>query len=263
MIYQSFQHASGDYKDIKAIDYFFAKEFVGVFESSIPPSPGQSPSQSIEQSNIELLFHLLISLSESVRNGHTCLPLSELANRRVGFESDEQGVVIFNGYQFPSLAQLNSVLLSVVSTEHNLSHGIVFAHQCLYMRKNYVFEQELQQALLERATSQMPLNQHEIAPCIDRLFPLLKENDDEIDWQKLAVANSVNKKFSIIAGGPGTGKTYTVTKLLAAIVELSPQPLSITLVAPTGKAAQRLTESITQAVAGFHGQIDESLILPS
>ena len=43
----------------------------------------------------------------------------------------------------------------------------------------------------------------------------------EIDWQALAVANAINKDFAIIAGGPGTGKTYTVTKLLAALLMLS------------------------------------------
>jgi exodeoxyribonuclease V alpha subunit len=85
----------------------------------------------------------------------------------------------------------------------------------------------------------------------------------------VAVANAINKKFSIIAGGPGTGKTYTVTKLLAALVmlnsssSLNEKPnadLKIALVAPTGKAAQRLSESVTNALQGFTGQISATVL---
>ncbi len=53
---------------------------------------------------------------------------------------------------------------------------------------------------------------------IAALFPELatqqEAGNSEIDWQAVAVANAMNKDFAIIAGGPGTGKTYTVTKLL-------------------------------------------------
>ena len=48
----------------------------------------------------------------------------------------------------------------------------------------------------------------------------------QLDMQKVAVANSLNKDFAVIAGGPGTGKTYTVTKLLAAYSILKQQALA-------------------------------------
>ena len=73
------------------------------------------------------------------------------------------------------------------------------------------------------------------------------------DWQKIAVAMSLRQPFSLISGGPGTGKTYTVARLLAAAQELNIQlhnkPLRIALAAPTGKAATRLTESIGNALS--------------
>jgi exodeoxyribonuclease V alpha subunit len=72
-----------------------------------------------------------------------------------------------------------------------------------------------------------------------------------IDWQKLACALATRSAFSIITGGPGTGKTTTVVRLLALLqapaVEAG-HPLRIRLAAPTGKAAARLTESISQQV---------------
>ncbi|EEX91549.1 exodeoxyribonuclease V subunit alpha [Vibrio orientalis CIP 102891 = ATCC 33934] len=73
-----------------------------------------------------------------------------------------------------------------------------------------------------------------------------------VNWQKVAAAVALTRKFAVISGGPGTGKTTTVTKLLAALIEQAQgygsQP-TIKLVAPTGKAAARLTESIGKAIA--------------
>ncbi|MDP5254905.1 MULTISPECIES: exodeoxyribonuclease V subunit alpha [unclassified Vibrio] len=73
-----------------------------------------------------------------------------------------------------------------------------------------------------------------------------------LNWQKVAAGVALTRRFSVISGGPGTGKTTTVTKILAALLQSAqatgqPLPL-IKLVAPTGKAATRLSESIGQAV---------------
>ncbi|WP_087018716.1 exodeoxyribonuclease V subunit alpha [Thaumasiovibrio subtropicus] len=70
-----------------------------------------------------------------------------------------------------------------------------------------------------------------------------------LNWQKVAAAVALSRRFSVISGGPGTGKTTTVVRLLAAWVEQAQGvPLVIKLVAPTGKAAARLTESIGGAL---------------
>ncbi len=72
-----------------------------------------------------------------------------------------------------------------------------------------------------------------------------------LNWQKVAAAVALTRKFAVVSGGPGTGKTTTVTRLLAALIEQGKQKqkeLTIKLVAPTGKAAARLTESIGSAI---------------
>ncbi|MCG7585131.1 exodeoxyribonuclease V subunit alpha [Photobacterium sp. OFAV2-7] len=76
-----------------------------------------------------------------------------------------------------------------------------------------------------------------------------------LNWQKVAAAVALTRQFAVISGGPGTGKTTTVAKLLAALVTQALQASgevleipTIKLVAPTGKAAARLTESIGAAV---------------
>ena len=69
------------------------------------------------------------------------------------------------------------------------------------------------------------------------------------------------RQVSVISGGPGTGKTYTVARLLLALQAVHQTPLTIAMAAPTGKAKQRLVESINYAKSELLAQgIDETLI---
>ena len=82
------------------------------------------------------------------------------------------------------------------------------------------------------------------------------EPTEHIDWQRIAAATALNKRFSLISGGPGTGKTRTVARLLASLqlkqLEQKRPLLKIALAAPTGKAAARLKESIQNNLAALH-----------
>src|SRR5690606_32784647 len=72
------------------------------------------------------------------------------------------------------------------------------------------------------------------------------------DWQRLAAATAVLRSFAVVAGGPGTGKTTTVGRILALLQEqarAAGQPLRVALAAPTGKAAVRLQEAVHQEAA--------------
>ena len=92
----------------------------------------------------------------------------------------------------------------------------------------------------------------------ERLRELFASNQPdphgEPDWQKLACALALRQRLTVISGGPGTGKTTTVVRLLALLqtpaVEAG-KPLRIRLAAPTGKAAARLTESIGRQVGAL------------
>ncbi len=73
----------------------------------------------------------------------------------------------------------------------------------------------------------------------------------EIHWQSLAAGMAARNAFTVISGGPGTGKTTTVVQVLALLQSLALEqdsPLKIRLAAPTGKAAARLTESMGSAL---------------
>lgn len=91
------------------------------------------------------------------------------------------------------------------------------------------------------------------AESYEDLQPLEQLIPDEqcLNWQKVAAALAATQSFSVISGGPGTGKTTTVTRLLAMLIELGLSKghlPDIRLVAPTGKASARLTESIGGAL---------------
>ncbi|WP_025475840.1 exodeoxyribonuclease V subunit alpha, partial [Yersinia pestis] len=74
---------------------------------------------------------------------------------------------------------------------------------------------------------------------------------------------AATRRISVISGGPGTGKTTTVAKLLTALIRLSQgQRLRIKLAAPTGKAAARLTESLGKAIRQFFLTDDERKLFP-
>ncbi len=292
-IYRSFNHAAQRLAGLVAVDYFFAKEIsqcVSFFESV-----------AIEHdSSNKQWFHLLIALSASLRDGHSCLPISEVAGKRYFTDgltnaSEADNDLAQQGFEFADVKILNALLaaLPLAEDEHQ---PIVLRHGRLYLRRYYQFEQELKQVVQARRTitaeTEVNTNDAQLAESsadfdtikhiIATLFPTLADGsvsaEAEIDWQAVAVANAINKDFAIIAGGPGTGKTYTVTKLLAALVMLNGAKNSsksrdddvgnaapktaprIALVAPTGKAAQRLSESISNAVQGFRGSIDDKVL---
>jgi exodeoxyribonuclease V alpha subunit len=138
----------------------------------------------------------------------------------------------------------------------------------VYLRRYWRYEQNVCQAIRERIAGddivQQALEPAALRSTLDALFPAQRSSGTasartesaRTDWQKIACALAAKSAFSIVTGGPGTGKTTTVVKLLALLQaqalasgEPDARPLRIRLAAPTGKAAARLNESIAGAVA--------------
>jgi exodeoxyribonuclease V alpha subunit len=120
----------------------------------------------------------------------------------------------------------------------------------LYLQRYWQYEKELADAIREKASAAGDICEDTLNKGIDRLFPPLASG--KTDWQALAAIAAVRKKFAIISGGPGTGKTSTVVKIIALLIEQKPeQRLRIALAAPTGKAAARLHQSISLMKGGL------------
>lgn len=124
---------------------------------------------------------------------------------------------------------------------------MLFQGELIYFYRYWQAEHQIARYLQQAVETETEnANVEEDREILERLFGATQT--DEIDWQKVAVATALCKRFCVISGGPGTGKTRTVARLLAAL-QLKQEVenkglLNVALVAPTGKAAARLKESI-------------------
>ena len=130
---------------------------------------------------------------------------------------------------------------------------LVRAGTRLYLRRYWQYEQSVRAGIDARLAAPPVLPEAALRGALGVLFPPAVRAPKP-DWQKLACALAARSAFAIVTGGPGTGKTTTVVRLLAVLQALAitgsdARPLRIRLAAPTGKAAARLNESIAGAVA--------------
>lgn len=115
---------------------------------------------------------------------------------------------------------------------------LVIEQDRLYLHRYWNYENRLAAQIKAMTQIGRPAGQ------LDAILARYFEASDETDHQREAARMAARQSFCIITGGPGTGKTFTVVKILALLQELAEQPLHIALAAPTGKAAMRLQESI-------------------
>jgi exodeoxyribonuclease V alpha subunit len=167
--------------------------------------------------------NLMMSLSFEQGQGHSCIQINK----------EEHILILASGL---ALTDTNS---------HNATPmlPLVIEQDRLYLHRYWHYESRL--ALqLSKMTQTKVSNELKTTTDLSTLFDRYFGTSDTIDWQRAAAIMAVNQAFCMITGGPGTGKTTTVVKILALLQELSDQPLLIALAAPTGKAAMRLQESI-------------------
>ncbi|VXC20123.1 RecBCD enzyme subunit RecD [Luteimonas sp. 9C] len=127
---------------------------------------------------------------------------------------------------------------------------LVFEHGLLYLRRYREYERQLALGL-RRIGAHRPKggDLDALAPLFAQLFPDARTGDD---LQARAAAVALRHNLVLVTGGPGTGKTTTITRLLALLAALAlqaghPAP-RIALAAPTGRAAERMAESVRKAV---------------
>ncbi|MDZ7680161.1 MAG: exodeoxyribonuclease V subunit alpha [Fodinibius sp.] len=188
-------------------------------------------------------------LSYLYRQGDVCLQLSKYAGRLL-FEDEFQGRAIQAPDQEEWLQALKESPL--VGQAGDFKPLILDQSARLYMHKLWHYEDVLARQLISRsAQKEASVNKSLLQDGLNRLFP---DSPATVDWQRVAAASSVKNKLSVISGGPGTGKTSTVVRILALLLEQSQDrgnELSIALAAPTGKAAARLKDSIVSANEGL------------
>ncbi|MGY1751507.1 exodeoxyribonuclease V subunit alpha [Blastococcus sp. SYSU D01042] len=118
----------------------------------------------------------------------------------------------------------------------------------LYLDRYWQQEQAVRRELDERAARPAPPVD---LSALGALFP-----GEAPDLQRLATAVAAGRWVSVITGGPGTGKTHTVARLLKVLLDQPGPPPRIALAAPTGKAAARLQESVLEQAAAVGLPVD-------
>lgn len=200
--------------------------------------------------------------SHQLGHGHVCLDLQQtLAEPDFALSLPPEGDAQIGPSLLPSqlLAEVNmdfwlkriasSALVAGGNSHEHRSRPLVLSGQRLYLRRYWGYERRIDLALRDRL-AQIEATPEQLSSRLAKLFEG-GAIPGQIDWQKLACALATRAAFSIITGGPGTGKTTTVVRLLALLQAPAVEqgsPLRIRLAAPTGKAAARLTESIGQQV---------------
>ncbi|MEY8768644.1 exodeoxyribonuclease V subunit alpha [Francisella philomiragia] len=251
-MYKTFHQACEQLADIRAIDFFFAKEVFDLVKKTTPSmttlsSESYPPLHGVkgndfEQKSNEILFHIFMKLMHVYSHGHSCLKIADISNKTIfALEQTNQSDAKL-GFKMSSFDEIVSILESL--DYDKLPIYFAKEYDSLYIKRLWNYEVEIASFIKSR-TIQNTQQDNRIEEVVDKLF----EPADEIDWQKQAVIKSLNYNFSIISGGPGTGKTTTVAKLLLAIQMLNQNQQRIALLAPTGKAAQRMTESLNSALS--------------
>ncbi|ELY4080080.1 exodeoxyribonuclease V subunit alpha [Cronobacter sakazakii] len=184
-------------------------------------------------------------VSRDAGEGHVCMPLSRLcAAHCFAGRHDEMAQTLFEAAGNPD--DWRSLLLaSPAVSEDEAPTPLKLIGERLYLNRMWRHERAVAAFFRER-NHRIELEEARLSAVLEALFG---PSGDETDWQKVAAAVALTRRISVISGGPGTGKTTTVAKLLAAMVQLSEEKLPrIRLAAPTGKAAARLTESLGAAL---------------
>ena len=174
------------------------------------------------------------ALSRNLRFGHICLDLT------AGPADFEAGM---EGFPWPALETWKSALKKnrAVGGPDDARPLVLDHAGRLYLRRYWEYEKTLARAILDRC---------------DEAAPVGSKGGD---LQQLAIETALARRFLVISGGPGTGKTTTVLRILERMLaQPGNERLRIALAAPTGKAAARLEESLRGADAALNDRMPKS-----
>lgn len=162
----------------------------------------------------------------AVRHGSVCLALDEVAELAPALD-------------WPDPAEW----LETLRTSPVVARGVLAVeHDLVYLDRYRVQEQQVADDLLARSARPAPsVDAGLLEAALDRLYP-----DDAYAEQRAACAGAATRWTTVLTGGPGTGKTTTVARILAVLTEQVPDA-RVALAAPTGKAAARLQEQVLAA----------------
>lgn len=189
----------------------------------------------------------------ALRHGSVCLDLAAVDHTVLG-ESDELVDVSALPWPDPAgwLALCRAGPLVADGAHAPGGRPLRLVDGLLYLERHWQEEELVRRSLVARANAAPPaVDLARLRAGLDELF-----TDPHARRQRLAAAVGALRRVSVLAGGPGTGKTTTVAGLLTLLFDQPGPPPRVALAAPTGKAAARLEEAVTAALpAALRGRI--------
>ena len=194
--------------------------------------------------------------SRAVSQGHVALDL-ERAGILFEEEEEEEAPVLPGAEEWARALSAAPRLVRMPDEERRTP--LVLEGHLLYLERYWDYQRSLVRSVFDRLQAQPPPIDEAL---LERNLNQVFNDDPRQSKQREAAALAVRERFMLLTGGPGTGKTATVVRLLALLNQQSSPPPRVALVAPSGKAAARLSESIRRTVkswlpAEFQEHIDE------
>lgn len=232
-------------KRIRLLPYLETSESLSPLDLRLAALAARSARNETEG---DLLAVTAALVSRMRAQGHSCLHLRRWAGRPLG--EDPEAPRLPGRDAWRTLLERSDWVAQNPELEGEPLPLVLDAEDRVYLWRYWQAEQRLARQLARRAgvigAGPTPAP---VQALFQRLFP--PADDPELggaDFQALAAVAALTRPVALISGGPGTGKTTTVTRILALLTALEPEA-RIALAAPTGKAAARLQESIAEQLA--------------
>ena len=230
------------------VTYLYQKEIIGLIDLHF----SRFISHLSNENDPEIMMAAALA-SQANGEKHVCLDLASLSGTQLNDAHETEDAI-----RCPSISKWRKKLLNcaAVTRPGGKAPLILDEKDRLYLYRYWRYENILKNEILSRVCS--PLFDIDVYQLLDSLKRLFQGDDQNgANQLKIAAFTACLRRFCVITGGPGTGKTTVVAKILALLLE---QPceksLRIFLAAPTGKSAMRLGESIRQIKRQLHCSAD-------
>ena len=241
---------------ITLIDAAYGCEFIS--KTALAEVQYLNKEYSFTTTSCNTLAFFLMVLHHKMDNGDVCVKLDEtsikdtvlqwisLLNEKPSL-TDEQRIFLefakeFTTKKFSDLLDILKSISAIGGADDDTP--LVISLNRLYLRRYFNYERKVAAFISGQTKKEITENMLQKAQNVLNLLFGKNNIDDGINWQKVAAALPVFSRFCVISGGPGTGKTTTVLRILLLLRALYGLKPKIMLAAPTGKAASRMAQSI-------------------
>ncbi|AAO27117.1 exodeoxyribonuclease V alpha chain [Buchnera aphidicola str. Bp (Baizongia pistaciae)] len=190
-----------------------------------------------------LATFLSICVNHFTNHGHVCLPHVLIQHQKIFFTNHIALITkLWEIAKINTCGWIEQLLNSNTISNGSKNTPFIFYKNNFYINKFWLAEQKILKFISQKQNFKL-INKNKIQKILKNIF-----NTNIDDTQKLAIILSIINNITFIIGGPGTGKTTIILKILLVLIRLHKKKINIKLTALTGKAANRLSESIHENI---------------